>query len=676
MKNTAKKIVAGTMGAAGLLLVSAASANADSVHHVVKDDTVWALSQKYGVTIQSIEALNHINSQTNLIYVGQDLQIPDQPAAPQVHTNTNTHTIVVKAGDSLWALAQKYHTTVEHLRELNGLSSNTIYVGQVLKLDGTPTSSKIQVTAKPATKAPTVSQTTKSVTAPKTNVTPSSNVKPQEPAAPVVKKVIAPKITTTVKDPATMSTQTTVKSVATTPVVASQTTKSATPAPKTSSVRSQSTQNVASQATLTTPTKVVSSSTVKTPVAFVQVVSNSKTAPTSSVAPQKTTSKASTATVKSTVTPSISSKINSTTVKNGVAPVVHQASSATEASSSAKPNVASTNSTVATPKVVSYVNSSSQVAAVKNSTTSSTNEVSSTTSTINSSKKASSMSSTTQNTAVKASVASSTMQRSSVKPVITANHTTYTVKSGDSLYTIAQAYGVSVNSIREANPNIGASVSAGQQLIINDPVKNPNTTPAPQPKSTSVSSQATPVQHSTNNNVQSQTAQSSAQNNHAQTNTTNNQQNTQVSHNNTNTQTSQAQNMAKTNNNNQPKPVAHTNGGNGSVVSYAEQFIGTPYQWGGTTPSGFDCSGFVQYVFQHCGVNLPRTTTQQENCGTQIPVSQAQPGDLYFWGPKGSAYHVAIALGGGKYIAAPEPGQTVSIGNIQYFQPSFALRVN
>ena len=114
MKKTAKKIVAGTVGAAGLFLASAATAvNADSVHHVVKNDTVWALSQKFGVSIKSIEQLNHIDQNTNMIYVGQDLQIPNKDAqAPK----NDTHTYTVQSGDSLWAIAQKFNTSVDHLK--------------------------------------------------------------------------------------------------------------------------------------------------------------------------------------------------------------------------------------------------------------------------------------------------------------------------------------------------------------------------------------------------------------------------------------------------------------------------------------------------------------------------------------------------------------------------------
>lgn len=109
------------------------------------------------------------------------------------------------------------------------------------------------------------------------------------------------------------------------------------------------------------------------------------------------------------------------------------------------------------------------------------------------------------------------------------------------------------------------------------------------------------------------------------------------------------------------------------VLGIAEQYLGVPYQWGGTTPAGFDCSGFVQYVFAKAGVSLPRTTTEQETVGTVIPVSQAQPGDLLFWGARGSSYHVAIYMGNGRYINAPAPGQSVSESSIStYFAPSFA----
>ena len=126
-----------------------------------------------------------------------------------------------------------------------------------------------------------------------------------------------------------------------------------------------------------------------------------------------------------------------------------------------------------------------------------------------------------------------------------------------------------------------------------------------------------------------------------------------------------------------PKAAASTTASAtaGSVTSYAMNYLGVPYVWGGTTPAGFDCSGFVQYVYSHFGVNLGRTTYTQQYAGPKINMADAQAGDLYFWGLYGSAYHVAIALGGGQYVMAPAPGQSVMVGSVSSYTPSFAVRV-
>lgn len=100
------------------------------------------------------------------------------------------------------------------------------------------------------------------------------------------------------------------------------------------------------------------------------------------------------------------------------------------------------------------------------------------------------------------------------------------------------------------------------------------------------------------------------------------------------------------------------------IVSTASSFKGTPYVWGATGPDSFDCSGFTQYVFKKMGITLPRTAQQQYDAADHISKSQAQPGDLVFIGSPGDIYHVAIYAGGDKIWTAPEPGQSVKLGNI------------
>ncbi|WP_432739478.1 LysM peptidoglycan-binding domain-containing protein [Ligilactobacillus agilis] len=464
LNNTTKKILFGTVGAAGLFLASSASVNADTTHHVVKNDTVWDLSQKYGVSIQSIEQLNKINTDTHLIREGQTLTIP-ATGKTAAKTATKTSQVTVKAGDTLWALAQKYGTTVEKLRQLNGLASDAylIHVGDVIKVDG--------------------------------------------------------------------------------------------------------------QVTTTTTTNAQATSTV-------------------------------------------SSEANQTS----------------QAASTAS----------------SEANQTSQAASTASSEASQTSQATSTASS-------------------EASQAASTSQAAT--PYVAANHVTYTVQAGDSLYTIAQKYGVTVDSLRQAN-TLGATLQVGQSLTVNEPTKNPQasvaTSQAEQtPAQTTTTSQATQAtqttQAATTTNQVAQTTSQTTSQPAAQTQTSQASQTTQTSQ---QTQASQAQVAT---------PSSYSVS---ALLSYAQTFTGVPYVLGGTTPAGFDCSGFTQYVFNHFGKNIGRTTYQQQYAGTKLAVSSAQPGDLLFWGAYGSAYHVGIYLGGSSYIAAPEPGESVSVKSFTYYQPSFAVHVN
>lgn len=446
MNHTAKKLLVGTVGAAGLFLATTATANADTTHKVAKNDTVWDLSQKYGVSIQAIEALNNIDQNSHLIVTGQTLKVPAKDAQVSENNNTaqaadkkadteNTSDVTVKAGDTLWTLAQQYNTSVEKLRELNGLAADAylIHPGNVLRVNGT-----VQATQQPAqTEQPVQQQTEQPV------------------------------------------------------------------------VQQEATQEQAQEPQL----------------------------------------------------------------------------------------------------------------------------------------------------------------------VVSANHTTHTVQAGESLYSIAQAYGVTVDSLRSAN-NLGATLLVGQTLTINDPAKDP-AQEAAQEQAASQAQQEAATQQAAQEQAAAAQAQQQVQQPvqnqaPAQTQTQAPAQQTQQTQ-----QTQQVQQQAQPAQVQQPQQqVVSTSADGSAIAAYAQSFIGTPYVWGGSTPSGFDCSGLTQYVYAHFGKQIGRNTIAQESAGTHIPVSQAQVGDLLFWGTPGSTYHVAIYLGGNSFVAAPEPGQSVKIGNMAYFMPSFAVHVN
>lgn len=105
-----------------------------------------------------------------------------------------------------------------------------------------------------------------------------------------------------------------------------------------------------------------------------------------------------------------------------------------------------------------------------------------------------------------------------------------------------------------------------------------------------------------------------------------------------------------------------------SVIAAAKTFIGTPYEQ-------MDCSAFTQAAFAKVGRSIGRTTYAQATIGTHVSFSQAQAGDLIFWGSDSGPYHVGIYLGGGQYIASPTYGETVSIKSTAYYTPSFAIHM-
>jgi cell wall-associated NlpC family hydrolase len=100
----------------------------------------------------------------------------------------------------------------------------------------------------------------------------------------------------------------------------------------------------------------------------------------------------------------------------------------------------------------------------------------------------------------------------------------------------------------------------------------------------------------------------------------------------------------------------------GGVVGIAMQFLGVPYKWGGASPeTGFDCSGFLMYVYAKVGVSLPHNAAMQYQLGTPVSKDQLQPGDLVFFDGLG---HNGMYIGGGQFIHAPHSGDFVKISSL------------
>jgi peptidoglycan DL-endopeptidase CwlO len=102
-------------------------------------------------------------------------------------------------------------------------------------------------------------------------------------------------------------------------------------------------------------------------------------------------------------------------------------------------------------------------------------------------------------------------------------------------------------------------------------------------------------------------------------------------------------------------------------VAIAMRYLGVPYVWGGASPSGFDCSGLVMYVFAQVGVSLPHGSVAQYGYGVPVSRGDLQPGDLVFFYDLG---HVGIYVGGGQFIHAPHTGDVVKISSLSGYYAS------
>ncbi|GAA4905900.1 C40 family peptidase [Streptomyces coeruleoprunus] len=112
-----------------------------------------------------------------------------------------------------------------------------------------------------------------------------------------------------------------------------------------------------------------------------------------------------------------------------------------------------------------------------------------------------------------------------------------------------------------------------------------------------------------------------------------------------------------------------------AIVDFARAQVGDAYVMGATGPNAWDCSGLVQAAYRQAGIDLPRVSGDQSSMGTSVSLSDLQPGDILYWGSRSGSYHVAIYVGGGKYVGAQNPSTGVVERSLDWDPPSGAVRI-
>lgn len=111
-------------------------------------------------------------------------------------------------------------------------------------------------------------------------------------------------------------------------------------------------------------------------------------------------------------------------------------------------------------------------------------------------------------------------------------------------------------------------------------------------------------------------------------------------------------------------PLVAPSGRSQSAIDFAQSVLGTPYRYGGSGPSGYDCSGLTSAAYRAAGITIPRTAATQYNASSKVSISDVQPGDLVFFG---DLSHVGIYIGNGQVIHSPRPGRSVEVTGMRSF---------
>ncbi|WP_406862459.1 C40 family peptidase [Streptomyces sp. HUAS MG47] len=112
-----------------------------------------------------------------------------------------------------------------------------------------------------------------------------------------------------------------------------------------------------------------------------------------------------------------------------------------------------------------------------------------------------------------------------------------------------------------------------------------------------------------------------------------------------------------------------------AIVAFARAQVGDSYVMGSTGPNSWDCSGLVQAAYRQAGIDLPRISSDQSSMGRSVSLDNLQPGDILYWGSRSGSYHVAIYVGGGKFVGAQNPSTGVVERSLDWDQPSGAVRI-